>query len=688
MKKNNCKWIAIVCGALTMTALAACNDYDEMTNESQADNVVNYVAPPTQSPVDVRTVTVKGSTYVFNGDYKGEGKALVDRVTAPAGSLQQEGVMNIIIHGNRIGSLSNQESTYLLLNMSRGAALVVAEPTAENMKTLTKKLHGVINSQSLRSNDEKSRSVVSHILGSRILQRIQLWSDSMIDTALGHQAYREQPLAVLAIRDEDSYVLTGEPQGETNTLSVMTRDENRNLKEAATLNYVDDSEMTDYHYGMRADNLARWLDTPDDDPVAQETSRRAAAKMMATRAGGRAEEYLDKITESVEYSLPVGFQVDGPQGHNPYHECTVKYRVWTAYSGEKKCDVYCITQEVTAFNQKLQCGPKKDTDWYNGSDWSPLTKLSKKEPFISKNIYGPYMKEFSVDCELEDGRFPVTLEEFAPQNSTSGGQNVTNGFSYSLGASVSAKSSGPEMGISSSMQWSHSVSRFDADLTMLAKATPEGKLSWKYTGKDPDSHYRPFSNYHETATTIQTNTCILQQGWVWTVKGSNSSCVSLKVNTDLTDNWLAYAIGTLECIPNYISQSHSFSTVIPIYCPPRHLQTWSMNVESDDVSADKLKEIESFLTAHLGQYFMPTCVFSTKKAEHKSATSLFDCDEVSAFVDKCKDAFVSSSGRELLREAGKRAGIPSTGSFTIVWRHTDLGVNSDREEFRFRMNCD
>ena len=36
MKKNNCKWIAIACGALTMTALAACNDYDEMTNESQA----------------------------------------------------------------------------------------------------------------------------------------------------------------------------------------------------------------------------------------------------------------------------------------------------------------------------------------------------------------------------------------------------------------------------------------------------------------------------------------------------------------------------------------------------------------------------------------------------------------------------------------------------------------------------
>ena len=83
---------------------------------------------------------------------------------------------------------------------------------------------------------------------------------------------------------------------------------------------------------------------------------------------------------------------------------------------------------------------------------------------------------------------------------------------------------------------------------------------------------------------------------------------------------------------------------------------------------------------------MPTCVFSTRKAEHKSATCIADCDEVSAFVDKCKDAFASSNGRELLHEAGKRGGIPETGSYTIVWRHTDLGVNSDREEFTFNMN--
>ncbi|MBQ4146852.1 MAG: hypothetical protein II593_02650, partial [Prevotella sp.] len=105
------------------------------------------------------------------------------------------------------------------------------------------------------------------------------------------------------------------------------------------------------------------------------------------------------------------------------------------------------------------------------------------------------------------------------------------------------------------------------------------------------------------------------------------------------------------------------------------------------ISASKLKEIESFLASHLSQYFMPTCVFSTVKPEHKRATGVADSDEVAVFVSKCKQAFASTSGRKLLREAGKRAGLSDKGCYTIVWRHTDLGVNSDREEFTFHINA-
>ncbi len=684
MKTDFYKSIAILCSGLMMTALAACSDNDEMIVETHQDNVDIPVPTPEQQVTDDMSVTISGSTYVFGGDYTAEGKALVNRVNNTAGSLKDTGVENIIIHNGRIPSLTDNETTDLLQQMAGGAALVVAEPTVDNMKVLTDKLHGVINKYSIDANESSSK--VNQILQSQILHRIKSWKNGSLDSYFHNLQSQGRTLALLAIRDEDSYEVSREPQGETDNATVQICDENHKVAKETTVSYVDDAEMSDFHYGIKTDNLARWLNTPDGDPVARENSRRVAARLMANQTGDRAEEYLDKITESIEHTLSAGFQVSGPQGHNPYHECEVKYRVWTAYSSEKKCDVYCVTMDITAYNQMLKCGPTKETDWYSGADWAAWKALDKNVYCLASRVYGPYMNKLSSECWLNDNNMPVTLEEYAPQNSTTGGQNVTNGFSYSIGASASAKASGPEASVSTSMQWSHSVSRFNADLKMAVTATPEGKVTWTYTGSDPDSHYRPFSNYHETAKSILTSTCTLQHAWVWTVKGSTSSSVTIISTVSLQDRWLTYQIGRLECIPHYISQASTSNALFEIPCPPRHLQAWSMNVESDDVSADKLKEIEAFLTAHFCQYFMPSCVFSTVKAEHKRATSVTDCDEVSTYVNQCKEAYTSTSGRELLREAGKRAGIPDTGSFRIVWRHTDLGVNSDREEFTFNMN--
>lgn len=305
---------------------------------------------------------------------------------------------------------------------------------------------------------------------------------------------------------------------------------------------------------------------------------------------------------------------------------------------------------------------------------------------LACRVYGPYMGSLSMDCFLDDEDFPKNVEEYAPQNSTSGGQTVSSGVSYSLSGGVTAKpSGGPEAKLSANVQWSYSVSKFDADLSMKAAVYPN-KVSWSYTGKDPDSHYRPFSSYHETAKSILTSTCTLQHAWVWTVKGSNSSSVVITPHIMIRDRWLTYRMATLECIPKYIETGHATYASITVPCPPRYHQTWSMNVESKDVDANKLKEIESFLASHLDKYFMPTCVFSTVKPEHKRATGIADSDEVAEFVSKCKQVFASTNGRELLREAGKRAGLSDKGSFTIVWRHTDLGVNSDREEFTFDMS--
>ena len=77
--------------------------------------------------------------------------------------------------------------------------------------------------------------------------------------------------------------------------------------------------------------------------------------------------------------------MSGPEGHNPFHNIVVKYRIWTAHSGEKKADVYCVTQEITLFNQDLKCGPSDKYKWYDGREWGPWKELKEKVSDLCKN---------------------------------------------------------------------------------------------------------------------------------------------------------------------------------------------------------------------------------------------------------------------------------------------------------------
>lgn len=76
--------------------------------------------------------------------------------------------------------------------------------------------------------------------------------------------------------------------------------------------------------------------------------------------------------------------MSGPEGHNPFHNIVVKYRIWTAHSGEKKADIYCVTQEITLFNQDLKCGPSDKYKWYDGREWGPWKELEKKSAISVK----------------------------------------------------------------------------------------------------------------------------------------------------------------------------------------------------------------------------------------------------------------------------------------------------------------
>ncbi len=65
------------------TLLTACSNSDTVAHDGDPDYMEDYVTPPTQPTEDALQVKLADGTYVFSGNYTGEAKALVDRVTVP-----------------------------------------------------------------------------------------------------------------------------------------------------------------------------------------------------------------------------------------------------------------------------------------------------------------------------------------------------------------------------------------------------------------------------------------------------------------------------------------------------------------------------------------------------------------------------------------------------------------------------
>jgi len=84
------------------TLLTACSNSDTVAHDGDPDYMEDYVTPPIQPTEDALQVKLADGTYVFSGNYTGEAKALVDRVTVPVASLPDGNVANLIIHNNSI----------------------------------------------------------------------------------------------------------------------------------------------------------------------------------------------------------------------------------------------------------------------------------------------------------------------------------------------------------------------------------------------------------------------------------------------------------------------------------------------------------------------------------------------------------------------------------------------------------
>lgn len=698
--RNKMWWMLalLITGA---TMLVSCKDDDEKAvseDEIAEDRYVEAAKAPTE---DQLGVMVEGRTVVVEHDYEGVGAALVKRIKNRSYDMLDPELQNVIIPAETIDDFDDEDLSVMLPVLASGGSIIVVNPTMGDLTMLASKMEDVLIKYLMdEMPDNDLTDIIYDYLDDDVIERILSWSDEAAE--LGYD--EDDRLALVGLSGDNTYVIEEIDDGEekTYTFPVVAYDQEGNDSITNTITYTGKTELNNYAYGVYADNVADWLNEVGSKKkaTAEAALRREVANLMARRAGGSAENYLQQITNSVDRVYDVSINVPTPNGPDIHHNATLKYRIWSAYCGDpgREYDVYCVTQEVTAYNQQLGCGPSDEFEWYSAKGWAPWLALSDIVSILRPSLYGPYMKRIHMRCQLKDGDNVVTLEDYLPKNSTTGGNTVTDVLTYNVGANVSySEKSHGSVGLSGGVTWGTNVSHFDADLSMKANPSADGTVEWLYDGYSVDSHFtmkfwKDIPTRHEFARAIQTNTCTVQQAWVWTVK-SKSSTVTIHPIFQLLDDWMTYDRAFShpgQAVPHYI-QIGDFQILAPIVvnCPPRFTQTWSMSVESDDVSADKLEVIEKYLQSQLKAYFVASYVFHTKKADHKKSynegKNPAEYDEIGQFIHKAKRAFATDNVKEILRSAGKRAGVPDNGSYTIVWRQTDPDIYSDREEYTFDM---
>ena len=324
---------------------------------------------------------------------------------------------------------------------------------------------------------------------------------------------------------------------------------------------------------------------------------------------------------------------------------------------------------VTAENNKLECGPAEERKWYNPKNcdfWKAVNGTNWLS--LDEKLYGPYMQKLDFDCSLDN--IKAELVDYTPKNSTSGGTTVTESFSYSLGANVGFNANGPTGGISGNCTWGSSVAKFNPDLKCTVTAsTSDGKLSFVYDAARPIAEHNLFlTNKHSGTKDITINTCTVEQAWVWQVK-SDASTVTLNTRFKSVDEWLSYYYFAYKCHDIYfpVPCEHNFKT--PINCPPRFKQEWAMTIEPANAKA------EAYLAQKLPQDFWHNSNFYTRKENHVKGDKT---DEISTWVTKSCGIF--DKNNSILKAAAQEGGI--TQNFTIRWHQTN-GTGKAEDDFTY-----
>ena len=655
---NKMKNLMIAATRLLVLAMAFCG-LGVFTSCVNDDNPVTpqedvHVLPQEQPTTDQLEVKIEGLTYVLDGDYKDVAKALVNRVTSPAPSISTENLQNIIIHADKISSLTTEQVAAILRCQANGGSLIIAEPTVKDQMLLMLGIYDVSTAYlDTESSDADLLTGVDYTKLSMLLNNAAIVHNQQLANTNFLNTLNEEPCK--------NALLSG-LKGKGVYLSKHDVDEN---EEAYSMN--------DWLYGKKADEAARWMNETTPVSITSESNGEEDIKRLAQSIDYRIEK-----TANVDWWHRNGWRYVRPQ-------IVLDRHIWTGYSFGKGVEYYCVEESATARNQNLACGPDKN-DWWWGvnKNWETWKDFYKKYD-IRDGIYGPFMKRFAIKNEMSTEKGTIRQEGYNPKNS--GGSTIySKGISYSLGADVGISSAGPALNVSGGIEWSDSRSRTVDDLTLTASSA-DNKVEWDWDAVQqvPDSHWG-LPIYHDMANSILTTELVIPLAYVLAVENREGAWAKIHSTINYEADILTYSKGFYKTTAHYMAFRNSFKDTQTIYPPPHYKQYWSLQIDADGISGDERDKIKARLKSHLSAYVFDDYLFFTQKPYHSEQDD--KGDEIRNYLKGAIDAFEHNpQTRDIINTACKDFGIASGKQLRFVWGQTNSSSHpSDKITYNFTAN--
>ena len=636
----------VFCGLGVFTS---CTDDDSPAPQPEPSPTIPHAQPTT----DQMEVMIKGVTYVMEGNYTGVAKALVNRVTNPAPSIDADNVQNIIIHADQVAQLTNAQVAAIIRCQERGGSLFVADPTVKAQMLLMLDIYDVSTAYlDTESSDADLLTGVDYTKLSMLLNKAAIVYNQQLENTNFLNILNEEPC---------KNVLLSGLKGRGVYLSKHDVDEN---EEAYSMN--------DWLYGKKADEAARWMN--ETTPV-------------STTSESNGEEDIKRLAQSIDYRIEKTANADWwhTSGWIPRRPQIVLDRhIWTGYSFGKGVEYYCVEENATARNQNLNCGPGEDEWWGVNTNWALWKELHDKYD-VYDAIYGPFMKRFAIKNEMSTEKGTIRQEGYNPKNS-GGSTTYSKGISYSLGADVGVSSTGPAMNVSGGIEWSDSRSRTVDDLTLTASSA-DNKVEWDWDAKTqlPDSHWAwPFT--HDVANAILTTELAIPLAYVLAVEKHEGAWAKIHSTINYEADMLTFSKGFYKTYPYYLALKNSFEDTQTICPPPHYKQYWSLQIDADGITGDKRDQIKARLKSHLSAYVFDDCLFFTQKPYHSERVDRGD--EIRTYLKGAIDAFERNpQTRDIINTACKDFGIASGKQLRFVWGQTNSSSHpSDKITYNFTAN--